>query len=97
MICCRKIEARQNLIVSCITYGEGNHNYHHTFPWDYRVKNNGFHLHNAFIDWMAKIGQAYDLKTVSEEMIDTVLERNAKNMSVYQGVRDSCENSEKIR
>lgn len=53
--------------------GEGWHNYHHVFPWDYKTSELGFYslnLSTAFIDFFAKIGWAYDLKTVSKEMIE---------------------------
>lgn len=52
--------------------GEGWHNYHHTFPWDYKTAEMGKYstnLSTAFIDFFAKIGWAYDLKSVSEDMI----------------------------
>jgi stearoyl-CoA desaturase (delta-9 desaturase) len=52
--------------------GEGWHNYHHTFPWDYKTAELGQYSTNftsMFIDSMAKIGQAYDLKTASDDMI----------------------------
>lgn len=51
--------------------GEGFHNYHHTFPWDYSTSELGwrFNLTTMFINAMAAIGQAYDLKQVSPEMI----------------------------
>lgn len=52
--------------------GEGWHNYHHTFPWDYKTAELGNYRANfttMFIDFMSKIGWAYDLKTVSQEMI----------------------------
>lgn len=54
------------------TLGEGWHNYHHTFPWDYKTSEiglYGFNITTAFIDFFAKIGWAYDLKTVSIEMV----------------------------
>lgn len=31
-----KHSARDNPVLALITYGEGYHNYHHTFQWDYR-------------------------------------------------------------
>lgn len=43
------------------------------FPWDYKTSELGFYslnLSTAFIDFFAKIGWAYDLKTVSKEMIE---------------------------
>ena len=53
-------------------FGEGWHNYHHVFPWDYKTAELGYYGLNfttAFIDFFAKLGLAYDLKTVSDEMI----------------------------
>lgn len=68
----RNIYATENLSVSILAIGEGWHNYHHTFPWDYKTSELGKYSTNfttAFIDLMAKIGWAYDLKSVSEEMV----------------------------
>ncbi|NEU32882.1 acyl-CoA desaturase, partial [bacterium LRH843] len=66
------IFARENAPVSLITLGEGWHNYHHAFPWDYKASELGFYTFNmttAFIDFFAMIGWAYDLKTVPMSMI----------------------------
>ncbi|KAG5889224.1 hypothetical protein JTB14_018647 [Gonioctena quinquepunctata] len=68
----RYINPAENLTVSILALGEGWHNYHHTFPWDYKTSELGKYSVNfsaAFIDFFAKVGWAYDLKTVSEEMI----------------------------
>lgn len=57
---------------SVLTGGEGFHNYHHSFPWDYKAAELGSYSGNwttAFIDLMAKIGLAYDLKTARPELI----------------------------
>lgn len=53
-------------------FGEGWHNYHHVFPWDYKAAELGNYRVNfttAFIDFFAWIGWAYDLKTVPIEMV----------------------------
>ncbi|EDW14562.1 acyl-CoA Delta-9 desaturase [Drosophila mojavensis] len=66
------ISSVNSKLVSNITFGEGWHNYHHVFPWDYKAAELGTYNGNwttAFIDLMAKIGQAYDLKYVSKEMV----------------------------
>ncbi|XP_034662526.1 stearoyl-CoA desaturase 5 [Drosophila subobscura] len=66
------VSARNNKLVSTLTIGEGWHNYHHVFPWDYKAAELGTYSFNwttAFIDVMARIGQAYDLKFVSQEMV----------------------------
>ncbi|CAG9770098.1 unnamed protein product [Ceutorhynchus assimilis] len=54
--------------------GEGWHNYHHSFPWDYRAAEIGSPL-NVTTFWLnlfAKIGWAYELKTTSSELIDAM-------------------------
>ncbi|KAI1308992.1 Stearoyl-CoA desaturase 5 [Halotydeus destructor] len=55
--------------------GEMYHNYHHTFPQDYKTAEYGFlngywNLSAAFIEAMAKIGQAYDLKSTANHTIE---------------------------
>lgn len=62
----------ENLMVAIGALGEGWHNYHHVFPWDYKTAELGTYGTNwttLFIDTMAKIGWAYDLKTVSPKVV----------------------------
>ncbi|XP_073820407.1 acyl-CoA Delta-9 desaturase-like [Musca autumnalis] len=62
----------ENPILNGITIGESYHNYHHVFPWDYKTAELGGSSANVsalFIEIMAKIGWAYDLKTVPTEII----------------------------
>ncbi|XP_053612725.1 acyl-CoA Delta-9 desaturase [Plodia interpunctella] len=66
------IGATDNKAVAICAFGEGWHNYHHVFPWDYKAAELGNYSTNmstALIDFAAKYGLAYDLKTVSAEMI----------------------------
>lgn len=65
------INPSENYITVYGAIGEGFHNYHHTFPWDYAASELGwrFNLTTMFINTMASIGQAYDLKRVTPEMI----------------------------
>lgn len=61
------------MFVAVAAYGEGWHNYHHVFPWDYKTSEWGDYSLNfttAFIDFFARIGWAYDLKTVSKDIIE---------------------------
>jgi stearoyl-CoA desaturase (delta-9 desaturase) len=65
-------------VVSVITFGEGWHNYHHTFPWDYKtgaLGDYGLNWTTAFIDFFAYIGWAYDLKQPSKELVQRVVEK----------------------
>ena len=52
-------------------FGEGGHNYHHTFPQDYRTSEMPFLLNmtKGVIDLFARIGWAYDLKSVADEVV----------------------------
>ncbi|XP_050508836.1 acyl-CoA Delta-9 desaturase-like isoform X2 [Diabrotica virgifera virgifera] len=68
----KTIKPAENPTVSILTWGEGWHNYHHTFPWDYKAAELGNYRMNpstGFLDLMAYLGQAYDLKTASPEMV----------------------------
>lgn len=72
------INPAENKGVSMLVLGEGFHNYHHTFPWDYKTAELGklsTNFTSVFIDLMAKIGWAYDLKTVSMDMIQKRAQR----------------------
>ena len=71
-------QGRENILVSFGALGEGYHNYHHTFPYDYKTAEDGMKINptKLFIDFMAYIGQAYDLKTVSHETIDRSKSKN---------------------
>lgn len=73
----KNISSVNNKMVSMIAFGEGWHNYHHVFPWDYKAAELPYYYNwtTAFLNVMAKIGQAYDLKTVSEEMLLKRIER----------------------
>ena len=72
ILLCRSLSSTENIGVSLLTCGEGWHNYHHAFPWDYKMAEIGnykFNLAKTFIDFFAYIGLAYDLKTVSVDVI----------------------------
>lgn len=57
----RFIKPVENSVVSLAALGEGWHNYHHVFPWDYRTSELGrLNISTKFIDIFARIGWAYD-------------------------------------
>lgn len=46
--------------MAILTHGDGWHNYHHTFPWDYRTGDLGNYDYNVsatFVELFAKIGK----------------------------------------
>lgn len=63
--------AVDNYLISLLTYGEGYHNYHHTFAQDYRNGIHWYHFDPAkWLIWVLyKMGLAYDLKRVNNERI----------------------------
>ncbi|CAH1990711.1 unnamed protein product [Acanthoscelides obtectus] len=74
----KNINPTENRFVAVAAFGEGWHNFHHVFPWDYKAAELGNYRMNfstAFLDFMAHIGQAYDLKTVSEAMVKRRVKR----------------------
>ncbi|CAL1678949.1 unnamed protein product [Lasius platythorax] len=67
----KSITPTDNLAVSFMAFGEGWHNYHHVFPWDYKGTEFGHYLNltTTFIDFSAYLGLAYDLKTASADIV----------------------------
>ena len=66
-----------NRFVSMCAMGEGFHNYHHAFPYDYGTSEWGpsMNVTTTFIDMCAALGQAYDRKQVSHEAIERMRRR----------------------
>ncbi|XP_049865787.1 acyl-CoA Delta(11) desaturase-like isoform X2 [Pectinophora gossypiella] len=82
----KNLVASQNVSVSLLTSGEGYHNYHHAFPWDYRAAelgNNFVNLTTKFIDFFAWIGWAYDLKTVPKDLVISRMKRTGDGTSLW--------------
>uniref|UniRef100_A0A2K5C102 stearoyl-CoA 9-desaturase n=1 Tax=Aotus nancymaae TaxID=37293 RepID=A0A2K5C102_AOTNA len=67
----KNISSRENILVSLGAVGEGFHNYHHSFPYDYSASEYRWHINltTFFIDCMAALGLAYDQKKVSKATI----------------------------
>lgn len=77
------VNPAENLLVSLFSNGEGFHNYHHTFPQDYSASEwrYSFNFTTLFIDVMAWLGQAYDRKMISQEMVVRRKERTGLGTS----------------
>ncbi|CAO2585610.1 Acyl-CoA desaturase 3 [Lemmus lemmus] len=67
----KNISSRENVLVSMGAVGEGFHNYHHAFPYDYSASEYRWHVNftTFFIDCMAALGLAYDRKKVSKAAV----------------------------
>ena len=73
----KNINPSDNRIVSFAAIGEGWHNYHHTFPYDYGTSEWGprINLSTIIIDLAAAVGMVYDRKQVSQQAIERVRKR----------------------
>lgn len=58
-------------IVALLSIGEGWHNYHHAFPWDYRAAEFGsrYSVSTFIINVLAAAGLVYDLRTTPYTMV----------------------------
>ena len=67
----REHSAVDNYLISLLTYGEGYHNYHHTFAHDYRNGIRWYHFDpTKWLIWaLSKLGLARDLKQVNDYRI----------------------------
>ncbi|KAK5650539.1 hypothetical protein RI129_001568 [Pyrocoelia pectoralis] len=95
----RKIGPVENGFISFLTGGEGWHNYHHVFPWDYKAAELSAYRLNCttmLIDFFASIGWAYDLKIVPSEMVAKRVQRTgdgSRKFKIKQSTLDkSCHN-----
>ena len=65
----KDIPPTDNLFTSILTYGEGWHNWHHAYPYDYAAAEDGILLQwnptKALIDFLWLFGQTYDHKRKS--------------------------------
>ena len=67
-----KMVPTENLFVGITALGEGWHNYHHVFPWDYKASEFGpgkYNFTTTLLNFFARHGYIYDLKEASDELI----------------------------
>lgn len=72
----------ENKLVIYLSMGEGYHNYHHIFPYDYRTSNKGFiygfNPATVFIDTCYLLGLCYDLKKTPKDFVKNRINRTGK-------------------
>ncbi|XP_050392754.1 stearoyl-CoA desaturase 5 isoform X2 [Patella vulgata] len=68
----RRISPAQNVGVTLGAIGEGFHNYHHVFPYDYSTSEYGwyYNLTTFFIDFWAYFGQVTERRKIPKEVIE---------------------------
>ncbi|XP_065072455.1 acyl-CoA Delta(11) desaturase-like isoform X1 [Ochlerotatus camptorhynchus] len=90
----QRIQPVENKVVSIVAMGEGWHNYHHVFPWDYKAAELGIYSVNVttfWLDFFAKIGWAYDLKEPSKELVRRTIEKYGDGTHLEISTKDHIE------
>lgn len=85
-----QIRPAENQWVAYVTFGEGYHNYHHSFPWDYATSEWApiFNITKYFIEFMEKIGQAYDLKRATKDTVESMKHKTRIRIATLNAQKD---------
>ena len=88
---CQEMSAVDNYFLSLLTFGEGYHNYHHTFANDYRNGVRWFHYDpTKWMIWtLNKLGLATGLKRVDPVTIQKRIVVESKNM-LLERIKNTC-------
>jgi len=72
-----RTSARDSVATALVTFGEGYHNFHHGFPYDYRngLKWWQFDPSKWLIRFLARLGLATSLRTASADNVAAAIER----------------------
>lgn len=87
----KNIKPSENVYVSAVALGEGWHNYHHTFPWDYKASELGkdYNMTTKLLNFFSYIGWAYGMKAASPELVQKYIDKNMKDgCSKHQPVEE---------
>ncbi|BBM87860.1 acyl-CoA desaturase [Candidatus Uabimicrobium amorphum] len=81
---CKEISAVDNYIISLLTFGEGYHNYHHSFATDYRNGIRWYHFDpTKWMIWLlAKMGLANNLKVIDTYKVQKRIIKEDKNILI---------------
>jgi len=87
---CKELSAVDNYIIALLTFGEGYHNYHHTFAYDYRNGIRWFHFDpTKWLIWiLSKCGLAKQLRRVQTLQIEERLLSEHKEI-LLKKIQDS--------
>jgi stearoyl-CoA desaturase (delta-9 desaturase) len=93
---CQELSAVDNYFLSMLTFGEGYHNYHHTFANDYRNGIRWYHFDpTKWLIWsLNQLGLAHSLKKVDEATIRKRMVTESK-YAVLEKVKDLCSSNAK--
>ena len=67
----------ESAFVSILACGEGWHNYHHVFPFDYKASEYGtpYNATRKFIDFFARRGWVWDRREATPQMVQNRIMR----------------------
>ena len=89
----KTINPAENTFVEYLALGEGYHNYHHVFPYDYSASElswtHDYNISTWFIDMCAKLGLAWNLKKVDKKVVESRVARTGDQslIEAYHGVK----------
>jgi stearoyl-CoA desaturase (delta-9 desaturase) len=88
----KDIKPANNWLVSILTIGEGWHNYHHTYPYDYSCAEKSalvqYNPSTVLIDLMALLGMVYDRK-ITKDKSNKITQSIISDMLPFIGRSDS--------
>lgn len=90
MLLHRNLQPVEQPLVSFMTLGEGWHNFHHAFPWDYRAAEFGVRFNNnAFvIELFEMLGWARNLRSISKAVLLNKIKRSGDGSHNLWGYGD---------
>lgn len=75
----KSLRPAESRLVNYLSLGEGHHNFHHTFPWDYVTSQEGwkwnFDPATLFLDSCKNLGLVYEEKRAPKHMIKNRIHR----------------------
>ncbi|CAO4367553.1 unnamed protein product [Caenorhabditis nigoni] len=76
------ISSVENVLTTIVAVGEGGHNFHHTFPQDYRASEYSikYNWTRGLIDLAAAVGAVYDRKIVDDLVIRRQVQKEGSEM-----------------
>lgn len=88
---CQELSAVDNYFLSLLTFGEGYHNYHHTFANDYRNGIRWFHFDpTKWMIWtLHKLGLAHGLKRMDPVTIEKRIVIESKGI-LLERIKKTC-------
>jgi stearoyl-CoA desaturase (delta-9 desaturase) len=88
---CQELTAVDNYFLSMLTFGEGYHNYHHTFANDYRNGIRWYHFDpTKWLIWtLSKLGLAKNLKRIDRVTIEKRMVMESRNALLEQ-LKELC-------